>query len=669
MNWLDFSKYENNNSKFTAELSNKGGYITFSNSGKGGNKKFFTLSLESFLVCLKDILNNHSAFLGHEIYVEKEWRDLGSEFFTDEAANAQCTVQTKPMFATLSKIVMWANAPKHDSVNPEDTIVLEKDDIQNAIVKLEALSDAFSPKSQPQKSSPIQESVIFQDKSIREFAKYVFTYFYGNVWHEVISATKQSDSVINGVNFISHDFEIFKRLIGEFPLAQTRETLTSSNTIRYFDEPVLIDNNKYYYFTTQWNGEGDYSLSFSNLKNYFEHKFPDYLLKRKGDVYFLMKFDHVPRTSFDIDSFINHLETSGLIYSNKVISRFTASLLTKPFVILTGLSGSGKTKLAQAFAMWLCEEENQYKLVPVGADWTNREPLLGFPNGLDKGEYVKPDTGVLDLLIRASENINKPYFLILDEMNLSHVERYFADFLSAMESDGKMPLYDGKQRTSSDEKEIPKEISIPDNLFVIGTVNIDETTYMFSPKVLDRANVIEFRVSKTEMENYLSINETLKIDNLKGAGSSQAESFLALSRDKNLKADEDTLNQINTELLFFFGELQEVGAEFGYRSAGEILRFAALVKKLDPEWNADKIIDAALMQKLLPKVHGSKKLGPVLKKLAVLCVNGETNIDELITKELTEEELNQVKYPLSFDKIRRMYSNLLSNGFTSYAEA
>lgn len=383
-------------------------------------------------------------------------------------------------------------------------------------------------------------------------------------------------------------------------------------------------------------------------------------------------------STFNCQYFVRDLGASGLRLAKNVISRFTSSLSSKPFLIVTGLSGSGKTKLAQAFAMWMCEKEgqesenSQYRLVPVGADWTSREPLLGFPNGLDNKEYVKPDTGVLDLLIEASrlENNHKPYFLILDEMNLSHVERYFADFLSVMESEDKIKLYDGKQRTSSDGKEIPKEIAFPKNLFVIGTVNIDETTYMFSPKVLDRANVIEFRVSKTEMENYLSINETLKIDDLKGAGSSQAESFLALSRDKTLKADEDTLNQINTELILFFSELQKVGAEFGYRSAGEILRFAAIVKRLDPEWNANDIIDAALMQKLLPKVHGSRrKLEPVLKKLAVLCVNGETNIDELITKELIEEELNQVKYPQSFDKIRRMYSNLLSNGFTSYAEA
>ena len=373
-----------------------------------------------------------------------------------------------------------------------------------------------------------------------------------------------------------------------------------------------------------------------------------------------------------LNSFESDIEKSGIIFPRDILLRFLGSQFTKPFVILTGVSGSGKTKLAQAFALWICNDESQYKLVPVGADWTNREPLLGYPNGLDKSEYVMPDTGVLDLLIEASkeENRDKPYFLILDEMNLSHVERYFADFLSAMESVDTIKLYDGANRTSTDGKDIPKVISIPKNLFVIGTVNIDETTYMFSPKVLDRASVIEFRVSKEEMDNYLNENLPVKLDQLKAKGSSQAQAFLELSRNEDLTIDEEILNEIKAELVRFFEELREIGAEFGYRSAGEILRFAAVVKKLDPEWKANKIIDAALMQKLLPKIHGSRrKLEPVLKKLAGLCINGDSNIDSLLTKELTEEDEQLIKYPLAFDKIKRMYSNLLNNGFTSYAEA
>ncbi|MBL0267675.1 MAG: hypothetical protein IPP99_03105 [Chitinophagaceae bacterium] len=142
-----------------------------------------------------------------------------------------------------------------------------------------------------------------------------------------------------------------------------------------------------------------------------------------------------------IKDFRKACDSVGFSIENLFLTRLVASLLTKPFVILSGLSGSGKTKLAQNFVKWICQDPSQYCIIPVGADWTNREPLLGYPNALKPEEYVKPESGVLDLIMRASEQTDLPHFLILDEMNLSHVERYFADFLSTMESQESIPLY------------------------------------------------------------------------------------------------------------------------------------------------------------------------------------------------------------------------------------
>jgi len=363
---------------------------------------------------------------------------------------------------------------------------------------------------------------------------------------------------------------------------------------------------------------------------------------------------------------IQSIAKAHLSYSSQLITRFTTSLLTKPFAILTGLSGSGKTKLAQAFAMWICETDEQYCIVPVGADWTNREPLLGFPNALIENDYKKDEYGVLKLIIDANRNADKPYFLILDEMNLSHVERYFADFLSVMESKGNISLHSG----SEDWNNVPDKIGFPKNLFIIGTVNIDETTYMFSPKVLDRANVIEFRVTKEEMDNYLKSNSVIELDNIEGLGATMAANFVEIAKDNSLEAlDTDDLNE---SLISFFSELKKTGAEFGYRSASEILRFAAVVNKIEPTWSMTDIIDVAIMQKLLPKVHGSsRKLEPVLKTLGQLCLqNGQIFNDLLITKtEIDFSDPLKIKYPISLEKIIRMYDNLKSNGFSSYAEA
>jgi 5-methylcytosine-specific restriction protein B len=350
-----------------------------------------------------------------------------------------------------------------------------------------------------------------------------------------------------------------------------------------------------------------------------------------------------------------------LSFNKELLKRFTSSLLTKPFVILTGLSGSGKTKLAQAFAMWMSANKEQYALVPVGADWTNREPLLGYPNSLKANHYVKPDMGVLDILLRAHENYMAnekdlakciPYFLILDEMNLSHVERYFADFLSTMESGDEIKLYSGSTRYAELDAdghailgtEIPDKIILPKNLFIIGTVNIDETTYMFSPKVLDRANTIEFRITQEEMQAFYQNNKPLNMDALLAQGKDQAPAFMALAAGSNLKTDR---SKHKDTFVAFFEALQAAGAEFGYRTATEMTKLVSYLMHFG--MSETEAYDVAIMQKLLPKLHGSRsKLNKVLPILISLCNH---------------------KYPISLEKLERMKKNAEDNGFASYAEA
>jgi hypothetical protein len=224
-----------------------------------------------------------------------------------------------------------------------------------------------------------------------------------------------------------------------------------------------------------------------------------------------------------LENFVKATAEAGLVVDQHVFHRFAASLMAKRLLILTGLSGSGKTKMAQAFARYLTPVDSPaVQVIPVGADWTSNENVIGYPDGLDPTNYIVQP--VLDLIIYAHEMPNKPCFLILDEMNLSHVERYFADFLSAMESEEPVPLYSGSERKASG-RIIPREIRIPKNLFVIGTVNIDETTYMFSPKVLDRAGVIEFRVTPGDIEKVLEYKQVLDLEKIVGIGQNFAAAF------------------------------------------------------------------------------------------------------------------------------------------------
>jgi 5-methylcytosine-specific restriction enzyme B len=403
------------------------------------------------------------------------------------------------------------------------------------------------------------------------------------------------------------------------------------------------------------------------LRNIYGKKFGNEVIDDFFDNVEDTKMNNINNSNlkFNPKNFITNIEVSGLFYSDHLVNRLISSIITKPFVILTGLSGSGKTKLAQAFVKWICLDENQYRIVPIGSDWTNREPLLGYPNALELNKYVKPDSGVLDLIIQAINQPDLPHFLILDEMNLSHVERYFADFLSVMESNEEIPLH-----SCEIENGVPQKLKVPSNLFIIGTVNIDETTNMFSPKVLDRANTIEFRVTKDEMKNFLGNIKAINMDALTGKGAGMAKSFLGMARNKEF-ATED-IEAINNALIQFFGELKKTGAEFGYRTATEILRLIHQLTVLDSDLTTNQKIDIAIMQKLLPKLHGSRrKLSPVLETLGSFCVTKNLNVikDVFGKDDFDFEKHPDVHYRLSLEKIARMHKGAIDNGFASFAEA
>ncbi|WP_158618054.1 McrB family protein [Chitinophaga lutea] len=371
---------------------------------------------------------------------------------------------------------------------------------------------------------------------------------------------------------------------------------------------------------------------------------------------------------FECQQFVSSLNNTYFKTEPGLVRRFIAALATKPFVILTGLSGSGKTRIAISFAKWISKDHGrQVCVVPVGADWTNREPLLGFPNMQKEKTYVSPENGVLDLIISASEDPTMPYFLILDEMNLSHVERYFADFLSCMESGEEICLHPGPGRWN--EGRIPSKLKLPNNLFVIGTVNIDETTYMFSPKVLDRASVIEFKVSTESMIEFLRSDTLADVRSLEGQGNAMAQEFVKLA---TTQTGNFSHNEITNELIGFYKALKAVGAEFGFRTAAEIKRFITVAKEIDQWENAD-LIDCIIMQKLLPRLHGSRrKLEQTMEILAKLCLkDSEKKVLDYLNQEVaqtTDSDLN-IRYRLSLEKIKRMYKSLVDQGFTSYAEA
>jgi 5-methylcytosine-specific restriction enzyme B len=281
---------------------------------------------------------------------------------------------------------------------------------------------------------------------------------------------------------------------------------------------------------------------------------------------------------------------------------FVAALATKPFVILSGLSGSGKTLLATTFGQWLGRD--QLLLQPVRPDWTSPEMLLGYEDRLSETldslhGWQVPRT--LDFILKAAHDPERPYVLVLDEMNLAHVEQYFADVLSGMESN--QPVIPNLQRDAHGWRMPPRDAQYlpwPKNIFTIGTINVDETTYTFSPKVLDRASLVEFRVSP----------DAIRLDYPKQQPVIRADSRIANAFLKRALGDEQPWTgreSVGSALQTLHGILYQHQAEFGHRVVRESLRFAAMMNEVGVSDTAT-IVDLIFVQRIMPKLETSNLL-------------------------------------------------------------
>jgi 5-methylcytosine-specific restriction enzyme B len=351
-----------------------------------------------------------------------------------------------------------------------------------------------------------------------------------------------------------------------------------------------------------------------------------------------------------LTSFERALSDAGLVFPPQLPLRFLCGLVAKPFVILTGLSGSGKTQLALALGRWIGSE--RCFVSPVRPDWTGAEALFGYENLLlpptPDGRMAWTVPKELEFMLRAADDPTEPYLLVLDEMNLAHVERYFADVLSGMES--RTPVLpnlavdpDGTWRRPGDG---PDRIPFPDNLLVVGTVNVDETTYQFSPKVLDRSTSIEFRVG----------TETLTAEpaNLARIEPGAASARRALIQRPGPERKHEVTPEVAKALDDLHSLLASHGREFGHRSYQEMLRFAAIAQEARPSLQDHELLDCLVMQKVLPRIHGSaRELTPLVSELSAWISP-------------SDEPGSRPELPLSAEKLGRMQRELDATHFTAF---
>ena len=313
--------------------------------------------------------------------------------------------------------------------------------------------------------------------------------------------------------------------------------------------------------------------------------------------------------AMSISEFSEYCSEQGYQFDEDLIRRFILSLETKPFLLLTGISGSGKTKIAEHYGNYLhANARGEKKLLAIGSNWNDGRKLLGFNNPLEtRPEFAYITTDLVEFIKNANDNLDKTFIVILDEMNLSYTEKYFSDFLSALES-------------------IEKEISLPngekilwsENLKIIGTINEDETTHTISPKILDRANVIE-------------MNGLIPSDYIDMQITSENDIYKTFTENYDIDEYKDILDKVYSAL----------NGNFAFRVMNEITVYININQAHNVNADIHSLLDEQIYQKILPKIHGSKLDLP--KKLNELkAVLDETGKEYLLTNNKIENMLNHV---------------------------
>ncbi|MEW5321276.1 DUF3578 domain-containing protein [Geobacillus thermoleovorans] len=350
----------------------------------------------------------------------------------------------------------------------------------------------------------------------------------------------------------------------------------------------------------------------------------------------------------------SYIASKGFYYTEEEVTNLFLSLKTKPFVILSGISGTGKTKIVQwlAESVGATEDNGRFTLIPVRPDWNDGSDLLGYVD--IKGDF-KPGP-LTNVMIEAEKHPDKPYFVVLDEMNLARVEHYFSDVLSVMES----RRWENGRITSS--RVLPKETAgcdlfLPPNVYIIGTVNMDETTHPFSKKVLDRANTIEF--NRVQLDHLDFLRDLPTVAPLPVGQELFAARYLHL---KDVYPRYPQLVETVTKKLVEINRILEpLGAHIGYRVRDEICFYLAYNEE-GKLMEFAKAFDYCLMQKILPRLSGSDaRLETALKQLFVLCAGFEP--DGEYGGML---DVSYANYPKSAEKIWRMLRRLEDDGFTSF---
>lgn len=325
-----------------------------------------------------------------------------------------------------------------------------------------------------------------------------------------------------------------------------------------------------------------------------------------------------------------YAQKSRCYYKRSDFVNFHTAVKCSDLVILSGLSGTGKSSLVNIYAKALGLnasadlEDSQMLMVPVRPSWSDDADLLGYVD-LAHMVYHAADSGFVDFLVRAQreENKNKLFLVCFEEMNLARVEHYFSQFLSILERPAgqrELQLYDkqymGKLYNAAD---YPFQIEIGNNVKFIGTVNIDETTHHFSDKVLDRANVIELEV----------LNYATEWQDKTFAAVGKTQIWSTQDYEKLIVKEQiPDAREVRSLLWEVHCALQSLSPKYGAgpRVVKNVLKYLSNLPK-EEALDFDRALDLQLVQRVLTKLRGVESVvGPALQE------NGESSLIAVLDK-------------------------------------
>jgi hypothetical protein len=324
--------------------------------------------------------------------------------------------------------------------------------------------------------------------------------------------------------------------------------------------------------------------------------------------------------------------------------------------------------------------ENNICIIPVKSDWTDSSGIIGYYNVIENKYHIGP---FLRHLLFAQENPGVPFFLILDEMNLSKIEYYLSDVLSVLETrlvertrqNGytaeKIILHSaagsGDYIDTDDEyfDIINSQIGIPPNFYITGTINIDETTYIPSPKVLDRANVIEFNTVSLNEYFYDRSEAYIPKLTLKSVPDFTSPKLPSIHYARSIPEFAKQL------IISLNSTLKKYNMHFGYRVASEISLY--ITNALDYTFGSDKqlsiILDYQISQKILPKLSGAQSRieKPIVEILSLL-TGEDIDINHFDSSQIDHIDPSLTNFPISVEKLQNLYKRLVAYGFASSIE-